>query len=242
MEKAKSPNDIVNVVDGRSVGGTEFRLITLNNPGKANCLSLRMFDCLEQSLEEANVGLILFNSKGSVFSSGLDLDELYECGTPKAHLMRLRDLVYAIEGHSATTMSIVSGSVVAGGIAVACCTDVTLAEEEALFSVPNGQEYRPLVRYLKALVFAYRPQADIDPFAERQIRASQAKTLIDETFLYEAGDPIEIAVRLAESRDIPKRRIGTRQRKDVDEALSEAIQPAAIEGLLGSRARLHNGS
>lgn len=176
-------------------------------------------------------------SEGSVFCSGLDLQEILELGTPERHLMLLRDLVYAIERQDATTVSIITGKVVAGGIAIASCTDVALAQENALFEVPAGAQGTSMVNFLKTLVFAYRPQPTSDPLAGGCVAAREAKSLVDKTFLKEAADLPEVALSLIDNRRVPKRIISADKRLSIENALSEALRPYAVAEFLKVCAR-----
>ena len=109
------------------------RRITVARPDKRNALSREMFDQLIAAFREeppASERLTLLQSEGSVFCSGIDLNERLVHGAPP-----LDELCIAIEQYPLPVVVRVQGDAIAGGAFLALFGDFVIAARDARFWV-----------------------------------------------------------------------------------------------------------
>jgi len=127
--------------------------LTLNRPDKRNCLNLELLGALIAAVREAPRDATLwFGGEGPAFSTGLDLQELFEMRSADRHLERLLSLLEAMRQHPAPTVCIVRTLASGGGVALAGCADVSIAAPGARFKLPGNAALRPLVTVVLPLI------------------------------------------------------------------------------------------
>jgi methylglutaconyl-CoA hydratase len=135
--------------------------VTLDNPQKANALSLEMaaeiIDLYRRPWLELGVRAILLRGAGKHFSAGADLQNLEALLTagPEQNRQdseRLRGLFDAILCQGALTVALVHGSCVAGGCGLATAHDYVVAAESARFMYSEVR-----IGFVAALVATFLP-------------------------------------------------------------------------------------
>ncbi len=117
--------------------------LTLNRPGKRNALSLEMIRSLDRHLaalpESARV--IVLAANGDHFSAGLDLSELGEMSAAEGvfHSRSWYEVFDRLQFGRRPVVALMHGAVVGGGLELAACAHVRVAEQSAYFGLPEGQ-------------------------------------------------------------------------------------------------------
>ena len=140
--------------------------ITLDNPGRLNALTAAMWGAIPRHVSEAErddaVRVIVLRGTGSkAFSAGADISEFETARTGEASA-QYDDLNHrAFEALSSCTKPIIAmihGFCMGGGMAVAACCDLRLADESAQFAIPAaklGLGYSP--RWVRPLLALTKP-------------------------------------------------------------------------------------
>lgn len=119
--------------------------LTLEN-GATNSMSLAMARELDRQLEQAAgekaIGAVIVTGNGTrAFCAGSDIGELramYESGAGPAELLRAENAAFdRLAGLDIPTIAAVNGVAVGGGVELAVCCDIVLAEQDAAFSLPE---------------------------------------------------------------------------------------------------------
>ena len=117
--------------------------ITLNRPEKRNALSLRVIEQLRDCFAAlpATVSVAILAGAGTHFSAGLDLSELSEATAAEGmqHSLAWYDAFSKIQFGRVPVIGVLQGAVVGGGLELASCLHVRVAEESAYFGLPEGQ-------------------------------------------------------------------------------------------------------
>jgi methylglutaconyl-CoA hydratase len=136
------------------------RVLTLNDPDRANPLSAELVRALTASLREAGdegaVRTVILAGAGRHFSAGADLAALQQVaagGEPES--MRrdseaLRELFEILLGHPKLTIAAVHGAAIGGGCGLATACDVVIAEPGARFAYTEVT-----IGYVPALVLTF---------------------------------------------------------------------------------------
>lgn len=117
--------------------------LTLNRPAKRNALSLEMIRTLDRHLaalpESARV--IVLAANGDHFSAGLDLSELGEMSAAEGvfHSRSWYEVFDRLQFGRRPVVALMHGAVVGGGLELAACAHVRVAEHSAYFGLPEGQ-------------------------------------------------------------------------------------------------------
>jgi enoyl-CoA hydratase/carnithine racemase len=111
--------------------------LTLNRPDKRNALTASMcaaiVDQVNQAQDNRDIGCILISANGSVFSSGIDLDE-----TASPEMNRLQDELFTMGVRSLKPVVIaVNGAALGGGLGLVAQGDVVMASDKAVFGLPE---------------------------------------------------------------------------------------------------------
>ena len=116
--------------------------LTLNDPARANVLSLAMMDALQQAIDlaaaEEAVRVIVLAAAGKVFCAGHDLDELQaaaEAGEAQALFDRCSMLMMAIGACRNPVIARVQGAAVAAGCQLVASCDLAYAVDTVRFAV-----------------------------------------------------------------------------------------------------------
>ena len=147
--------------------------ITLNRPEKRNALNGELIAALGLALEEAAaddvVRVVILTGAGSVFSAGLDLEELRRLRENTAleneeDARRLADLYTRIYLHPKPVIARINGHAVAGGCGLAAACDISIAVEGAKVGFTEVR-----IGFVPAIVSV---------FALRRIKETEARNLL----------------------------------------------------------------
>lgn len=127
---------------------TGIALITLSRPAKRNALSRQFLQELNDAIDtvqnEPRVRLLILDAEGPVFCAGMDLGEMQErANQPEASAEWREDarlyrvLLEKLFHLPVPTLAVVQGAAIAGGFGLVLACDIVLAEEEAVFSLPE---------------------------------------------------------------------------------------------------------
>jgi (methylthio)acryloyl-CoA hydratase len=117
--------------------------LTLNRPEKRNAISLALVRTLARGIEDlpAEVKVIVLAARGEHFSAGLDLAELSVMtateGMANSHAWY--EVFQRLQFGSRPVVAVLQGAVVGGGLELAACAHVRVAEHSAYFGLPEGQ-------------------------------------------------------------------------------------------------------
>ncbi len=128
--------------------------------GKANTLSVRLLADLTNAVSQAPKDVIFLFGRGTAFSGGLDLRELYDLQSAQWQLRLLIRLYKTLRQHQPATASLVGGKAAAGGVGLAFCANAVVASSTATFWIPGQRGYYPLARILIPIIVERR---NIDP-------------------------------------------------------------------------------
>jgi len=137
------------------------RLVSLNDPDRANPLSPALVERLTAELEAAaaasgRVRAVVLTGTGRHFSAGADLAALEAVasgGDPEANRAdseRLRRLFETVLGHPCLTVAAVHGAAVAGGCGLATACDLVVAERSSRFAYTEVK-----IGFVAALVLTF---------------------------------------------------------------------------------------
>ncbi len=110
--------------------------IVLNRPDRGNAFNQQMLDELYGALKglslNESVRALVLRGEGKHFCTGADIGGRGEGGG-----MTLGQMLEALDTFPKPTICVVQGGCIGGGLAMAVCCDVLMAEESAFFSVPE---------------------------------------------------------------------------------------------------------
>jgi enoyl-CoA hydratase/carnithine racemase len=120
----------------------DIAILTLARAEKRNALN----DTLVRGLETFFTGLpdsihaVVLNGAGEHFSAGLDLSELAEADAAEGtlHSRMWHRAFEAIEFGKAPVVAVLHGAVVGGGLELAACAHVRVAERSTYYALPEG--------------------------------------------------------------------------------------------------------
>lgn len=153
---------------GRVRGQAEGALfwLTFENEARMNALNEEMWAALPGLIGEAeaddDVRVVILRGAGSkAFSAGADISEFGTQRTGKAAKAydRLNQAAFdALANCSKPTLAMISGFCMGGGLELALCCDLRLANEDAQFAIPaaklgigyNPRWFRPLLAVVQA--------------------------------------------------------------------------------------------
>lgn len=112
--------------------------VVLNRPDRGNAFSQTMLDelgtCFEGFREDPRVRVVILRGKGRHFCTGADMSGR---GETSAAGLGFNDVLSRIDRLPKATIAVVQGGCLGGGLGMAACCDVLLADENAFFSVPE---------------------------------------------------------------------------------------------------------
>lgn len=161
--------------------------ITADNPARMNALTSGMWRDLPQKVAEADsdrdVRIIIFRGAGTrAFSAGADISEFETERTgdaARAYDALNQAAFEAIIGAQKPTLAMIHGFCLGGGMAIAACCDLRLADEDAQFAIPAaklGIGYNP--RWVRPLLsLASGPSVKELLFTGRRFNASDAHAM-----------------------------------------------------------------
>jgi enoyl-CoA hydratase/carnithine racemase len=117
--------------------------LTLNRPDKRNAISLAMVAELERCIATlpATVGVVVLAARGEHFSAGLDLSEVPEMSAAEGvqHSHAWYRVFEQLQFGRVPVVAVLQGAVVGGGLELAACAHVRVAEDNAYFGLPEGR-------------------------------------------------------------------------------------------------------
>lgn len=144
--RASTVSDYKEVEITRSHGG-RVATISWSTTGKQlNPLTVALTDELRSAVHEVNadenIHLVIFRGKGGYFCCGDDLVEIHEglWGNPNQVMKRIRyyqEFAQAIEDLDKTTLAVVEGFVLGGGLETAMACDFILAGDSCQWGMPE---------------------------------------------------------------------------------------------------------
>jgi methylglutaconyl-CoA hydratase len=137
-----------------------MRVVTLNDPDRANPLSAEVVAALTGALLSAvdspDLRAVILTGAGRHFSAGADLSTLQQVATGgdpgalKQDSEALRGLYELLLGHPKLTFAAVHGAAIGGGCGLATACDVVIAEPRARFAYTEIT-----IGYVPALVLTF---------------------------------------------------------------------------------------
>lgn len=117
--------------------------VELNRPDKRNAISLAMVRELDRCLAELppSVKVLLLAARGEHFSAGLDLTEVPEMSAAQGvhHSRAWYQVFERLQFGRVPVVAALHGAVVGGGLELAACAHVRVADDTAYFGLPEGQ-------------------------------------------------------------------------------------------------------
>ena len=117
--------------------------LELNRPDKRNAISLAVMSALEHALADLpeSVKVVVLAARGEHFSAGLDLSEIPDMSAAEGvhHSHAWYRVFERLQFGRVPVISVLKGAVVGGGLELAACAHVRVAEESAYFGLPEGQ-------------------------------------------------------------------------------------------------------
>lgn len=116
--------------------------ITLARPEVHNAFDERLVDGMLAELKrlaaDEEVRVLLLASEGENFCAGADLHWMRRMGGSsfeenRTDALRLAEMLHALARFPRPTVALVQGAAVGGGVGLAACCDIVVAEEEATF-------------------------------------------------------------------------------------------------------------
>ena len=117
--------------------------LQFNRPAKRNALNDASIEALRQffSAPPEGVRVVVLSGKGGHFSAGLDLSE--QVARPPLDVMRHSRNWHAVSGliqfGGLPVVAALDGAVMGGGLEIAACAHVRVAETGTMFRMPEGQ-------------------------------------------------------------------------------------------------------
>ena len=118
--------------------------LTLNRPDSKNALTTDLLHGLRDSLDDlqssAGVSAVILTGAGGTFCAGADLKEFAEVPSPEGSLRRIglvTEVIARLRNLEQPTIAVVAGPAYGAGWGLALACDLTVASEQASFSLPE---------------------------------------------------------------------------------------------------------
>ena len=136
-------------------------VLVLDNPARLNALTADMWAAIPRLIGEAEADpavrvIVLKGAGGKAFSAGADISEFDSARTgdaAKAYDALNHAAFEALLGAGKPTLAMVEGFCLGGGLGIAACCDLRIANEAATFAIPAaklGLGYHP--RWVRTLL------------------------------------------------------------------------------------------
>ncbi|MBA2124806.1 enoyl-CoA hydratase [Hyphomicrobium methylovorum] len=161
--------------------------ITIANPARMNALTSAMWESIPAQIKAAvadpDVRVIVLRGEGDkAFSAGADISEFESArtGDGARSYDALNDAAFnALIGCPKPTIAMIQGFCLGGGLGVALCCDMRIADETSQFAIPAarlGIGYN--ARWVQPILAAVRPdQAKLLLFTGRRFRSADADAM-----------------------------------------------------------------
>ena len=158
--------------------------IVADNPSRMNALTSAMWQAIPEAVGAASLDpdirvIVLRGSGDKAFSAGADISEFESARTGDAakHYDELNDRAFnAIVNCPKPVIAMIHGFCLGGGLGIALCCDMRLADHESQFAIPAaklGIGYN--ARWIKPILAAVPPaRAKEMLFTGRRIRSAEA--------------------------------------------------------------------
>ena len=117
--------------------------IQLDRVAKRNAIDDALLQAIEQAFAalDPQVRAVLLSGRGDHFCAGLDLSELSERSVAEgiAHSRSWHRAFEQVQFGAAPVVAVLHGAVVGGGLELAAAAQVRVAEQGAMFALPEGQ-------------------------------------------------------------------------------------------------------
>ena len=166
-------------------GGIAY--LVLDNPARLNALTSAMWAALPRLLAHAEADeavrvIVLKGAGGKAFSAGADISEFESARTGdavKAYDALNHAAFEALLGAGKPTVAMIEGFCLGGGLGIAACCDLRIANEAASFAIPAaklGLGYHP--RWVRTLL-NLAPPASVKEmlFTGRRFSAAEALSM-----------------------------------------------------------------
>jgi len=121
-------------------------IIRIDRAEKRNAISFEMLSQIDRALDgfDASVKVIMLTSTGDNFSAGLDLQSTSSSAPPDLvqsmeGIRRWEETMRRIRFGSRPVISALKGAVIGGGLELAACTHIRVADDTAFFQLPEGK-------------------------------------------------------------------------------------------------------
>jgi enoyl-CoA hydratase/carnithine racemase len=165
----------------------DIAFLIADNPARMNALTAAMWKALPDRMAEAErnpaVRVIVLRGAGErAFSAGADISEFESAraGDRAADYDALNDAAFrALSNCAKPTLSMIHGFCLGGGLGLALCTDIRLADEAAEFAIPAAKLGLGFnARWVRPLLAAVPPsRAKEMLFTGRRFQASEALSM-----------------------------------------------------------------
>ena len=121
----------------------DVAIVKLNRPSKRNALSDSLVEELGACIEALpkDVRAVVLAANGDHFCAGLDLSELKDLDAAggAAHSRLWHRIFDDIQFGRVPVVAALHGAVIGGGLELACCAQVRVAEPSTFYALPEGQ-------------------------------------------------------------------------------------------------------
>lgn len=159
-------------------------LLVLDNPARLNALTASMWAAIPRMVGEAEADpsvrvIVLKGAGGKAFSAGADISEFDSARTgdaAKSYDALNHAAFEALLGATKPTVAMIEGFCLGGGLGIAACCDLRIANDTATFAIPAaklGLGYHP--RWVRTLL-TLAPPASVKEllFTGRRFTAGEA--------------------------------------------------------------------
>lgn len=159
-------------------------VLVIDNPARLNALTADMWAAIPRLVGEAEADpdiriIVLNGAGGKAFSAGADISEFDSARTgdaAKAYDALNHAAFEALLGAAKPTLAMIEGFCLGGGLGIAACCDLRIANDAATFAIPAaklGLGYHP--RWVRTLLTLAPPSAVKELlFTGRRFTASEA--------------------------------------------------------------------
>lgn len=165
----------------------QIGFVVISNPARMNAFTAGMWGAVPEVIAAAEADpdirvIVLRGSGQKAFSAGADISEFESArsGASAAAYDALNDNAFrALSGCTKPTIAMIHGFCLGGGLAVALCTDIRIADEAAQFAIPAaklGLGYN--ARWMRPLLAAVPPaRAKEMLFTGRRFKVAEAQAM-----------------------------------------------------------------
>lgn len=118
-------------------------VLELNRPAKRNAINMRLVQALDHCVGRlpATVKVVILSARGEHFSAGLDLGEIPDMSAAEGvhHSRAWYPVFERLQFGRVPVIAALHGAVVGGGLELAACAHVRVADDTAYFGLPEGQ-------------------------------------------------------------------------------------------------------